>query len=180
MTENYYLAQKLLLGYFKNPKNKEFFYNVIGSNTANLKIFFEKELYGWVKEDFFKSTASEKDAEITEEDKTWKYNPIEFFHDLSDNKKWITIFAKFPHDFVGKNLDSISVAIAMKGNPQEGLEIRLFYLEIGESYIDKQKCVFVCENSIEKNEHLNYGKIEFNEHFMANFREKIQTLLNED
>ena len=177
MTENYYLTQKLLPLYFKNENTKNFFYNVIGCNPDNLKIFFEQEIYGWVKEDFFKSQNEQTNAQIPDEEKKWNYEPVQTFQNMSDNKKWITIFVKFPPEFVTKTLDSISIAIAMKGNPKTGLEVKLFYLELGESVSSQELCVYVCERYPQNDKHTNLGKIEFDEKFMTTFRNKIQSSL---
>lgn len=176
MTENYYLVQQLLPFYFSNPKNREFFYKVIGHSPENIKIFFEKEAYGWVKEDLFKMEQNDSTATVPAEEKVWKYNDIQSIQDVSDNKEWILIFVKFPVDFVSQDLDSISVAIAMKGNPEKELEIRLFMLEKGTSY-DGSPVVYACERGIEKQEHRNLGQLQFNEKFMYNFRQKIVSYL---
>ena len=177
MTENYYLTQIMLPAYFKNDKNKEFFYNVIGRSKENLKIFFEKELYGWVKTDLYRAKVGQNDAVVPEEEKVWNYEPTRSVQDMTDDNEWVTIFVQFPPDFVSKYLDAISIVVAMKGNPEKGLEIRLFMLETGESAVTGEKCVYVCERLVENKEHKNWGTIEFNEKFLSSFRERVYSIL---
>ena len=72
MTENYYMIQQLLPFYFSNPTNRDFFYNTISRTPDNMKIFIEKELYGWVKDDFYRQKVNDKKAIAPEEERVWK------------------------------------------------------------------------------------------------------------
>lgn len=172
MTENYYMVQQLLPFYFSNPTNRDFFYNTISRTPDNMKIFIEKELYGWVKDDFYRQKVNDKKAVVPEEERVWKYNPTQIEGMITDNKEWIVIFVKFPPDFVNENLDSISVAIAMKNNSDNSIEIRLFMLETGKDY-NGDPAVYVCGRNISDGKHNNFGTINFDEKFMTTFIDKV-------
>lgn len=177
MTENYYLIQKLLPLYFRNPKNREFFFNTISTHPDNMSIFFEKELYGWVKEDLYRQKANDANAVVPEDEKLWKYKPIKSIVTITDDDQWRVIFVVFGPDFVQSDLDSISVAIAFKENEDKSIEIKLFMLETGKDH-NKQPAVYVCENQIFDEKHVNYGTMEFNDMFMKTFSDKVFSILS--
>lgn len=173
MTENYYMTQLLLPNYFKNEKNRDFFYKVIGASEQNRQIFFEKELYSWVKEDFAKQ--QEEAKKLTEEDKTWKYSPIKSMHDVIEGTKWVVVFVQFPPDFVKQSLDSICVAIAMK-KEESDIVARVFMLETGKTH-DGEPVTYVCERDIEEGTHINRGIVTFDEKYMQSFYDRIVEII---
>lgn len=178
MTENYYLVQELLPLYFSNATNRKFFYDVVASSRDNIKVFFEKECYGWTKRDLHRINTQDKKADVAEEEKIWKYMPIDSAYISSEDKKWDIAFVQFPPDFVNNISDSFAVAIAMKPN-QNDIEIRLFMME-AEKDDNNAPQIYLCENLINEKTHKYLDKIPYTENFLSTFTENVMNILEQN
>lgn len=178
MTENYHLTQNVLPEFFQSCVKKNFFFKQIGPVAKNVEFFIQQDAYLCAKEDLKRMNTGDKTATLTEEEKAWKYENIKVYYDTKSSE-YVVVFIKFPPDFVKVDLDAISIAVAMKGNPSiEDLQVRFFILEMGNSPIDGRPEVFCCERDIATRNHINHEEIQFNENFMANFANSVFSCLN--
>ena len=181
MTLNHYFTQVLLPKYFSNGINKNFFYKYIAPNPDNIAIFVTKEAYKWLKEDMKRKETKNSEVSLTEEEATWPYGKISVYGDIREKSGYLVIFVEFPTDFVNEDLDSISFAVAMKGNPSlEETEIRYFILERDHSLIDGHPEMHICERDIKTGVHKNLGQIDLNGFYMRNFADKVFDILNKN